>query len=352
MELFSEVYGCYYTVVSRVLNEAQEGMSRSAIEQLVDEGGFYESAFYLLPSLFSGEWNLLRQEGTQYFSKLAHEAKRPLTTLEKAWLKALIADARIQLFLDALQIEELERLVGDVEALYQNSDFHFYDRHLDGDDFESPSYALHFKTVLKATQEQKAVQIEYEGSDGKVTDTLYYPYKLSYSSRDDKFRLLCASSNKRKNRLQRVTLNLARIRSVSLARTGAGDGVGTGTGAEAGAEAGIEAGTVVGSSAAVFARLEQLFAQATCEEPVVFEISRERNALERAMLQFASYKRQTVYDQKRDIYTCSIWYDSADETELLIRILSFGPVLQVVGPQRFLEQLKTRISRQLTLNQQ
>jgi len=47
MELFSEVYGCYFTVVSRILDQAQNGLTKAEIEQLVSSHGFYDSTFHL-----------------------------------------------------------------------------------------------------------------------------------------------------------------------------------------------------------------------------------------------------------------------------------------------------------------
>ena len=87
-----------------------------------------------------------------------------------------------------------------------------------------------------------------------------------------------------------------------------------------------------------------------CSLPVVLEISKERNALERCMLQFASFERQTEYDREQDRYKCRIWFNSDDETELLIRILSFGPVVKVLGPDHFLQQIKERIKRQMEIH--
>lgn len=37
------------------------------------------------------------------------------------------------------------------------------------------------------------------------------------------------------------------------------------------------------------------------------------------------------------------------ETELLIEILSFGPAVQVTGPENFLAQVKDRLQKQLRL---
>ena len=56
----------------------------------------------------------------------------------------------------------------------------------------------------------------------------------------------------------------------------------------------------------------------------------------------------TEYDEEQGCYLCSIYYDRTDETELLIDILSFGPVVQVLGPASFLEQIKERVRRQHT----
>ena len=52
------------------------------------------------------------------------------------------------------------------------------------------------------------------------------------------------------------------------------------------------------------------------------------------------------HEEERGIYLCSIYYDAGDETELLIELLSFGPVIRVLGPDSIVEQMKQRINRQ------
>ena len=47
-----------------------------------------------------------------------------------------------------------------------------------------------------------------------------------------------------------------------------------------------------------------------------------------------------------DTWICSLYYDPADETELLIELLSFGPVIRILGPERFLSQVRERVRRQ------
>ena len=86
-----------------------------------------------------------------------------------------------------------------------------------------------------------------------------------------------------------------------------------------------------------------------CREPVVLEISNERNALERTMLHFACYKKRTEKLGDSGKYLCRIYYSRDVETELLIQILSFGPVVKVLGPESFLKQVKERVERQQRL---
>ena len=82
------------------------------------------------------------------------------------------------------------------------------------------------------------------------------------------------------------------------------------------------------------------------KEPVLLKITGERNSLERCMLHFASYEKHTEYHEEGKYWLCSIYYDTADETELLIDILSFGPVIEVLGPGHFRSMVKNRVKRQ------
>lgn len=71
----------------------------------------------------------------------------------------------------------------------------------------------------------------------------------------------------------------------------------------------------------------------------------ERNALERVLLHFSHFEKET---QKLDhrLYQIKLRYDRDDETELLIRVLSFGPVLEIVSPDAFIDLIKERLKKQ------
>ena len=83
--------------------------------------------------------------------------------------------------------------------------------------------------------------------------------------------------------------------------------------------------------------------------PLVLEITDQRNALERAMLHFSCHEKKIERLEESDKYLCSIYYDKRWETELLIQVLSFGPVVKVIGPESFLKQIVDRVKKQSVL---
>ena len=143
------------------------------------------------------------------------------------------------------------------------------------------------------------------------------PCRLQYSQKDDKFCLLGISV--RHGRIGApMILNLARIEGCHLSRNPV--------------PAGFDWNTP--------------FLSENRPEPVQIRIANERNALERCMLHFANYEKRTVYDPDTDTWLCSLYYDPSDETELLIELLSFGPVIRILGPENFLKQVRERVKRQ------
>ena len=82
---------------------------------------------------------------------------------------------------------------------------------------------------------------------------------------------------------------------------------------------------------------------------MLFRSVNKRNALERAMLHFANYEKNTTKIDE-DTYECLIYYNSNMETELLIEVMSFGPMLTVTGNDRFLSLLKDRLQKQISLS--
>lgn len=129
--LFSEVYGTYYRVLSRILDGAvKEELTQPMLLQIVLEQGFGESILTIPEALETCAWPLITEDLT---TPLQHSPTMPLTTLQKRWLKALLQDPRVKLF--DPPVEGLE----DVEPLYPADTFVYYDRYHDGDPFDDPA---------------------------------------------------------------------------------------------------------------------------------------------------------------------------------------------------------------------
>ena len=71
----------------------------------------------------------------------------------------------------------------------------------------------------------------------------------------------------------------------------------------------------------------------------------ERNALERVLLHFSHYEEQAERIDETH-YRLMIKYDEDGETELVIRILSFGPMVRVITPDSFVGLIKDRLIQQ------
>lgn len=296
--LFSEIYGSYYNVVAAILAEAAGGnLTERRMTELVRERAFGESGLTIPAALKSGAWPLLDRESR---SVLRRSPTMPLTTLQKRWLKALLSDPRIALFAPD------DTGLKDVEPLYDRDAFVFFDRYTDGDPYEDPAYIACFQTALRAIREKRMLRVRYRGHTGARHSFECIPYRLEYSAKDDKFRLLAAGVR------WLNTINMARVRSCEL--------------------------------------LEPYDPRSVTLPPehpqeLVLLLHDERNALERVLLHFSHFEKETVKLDDR-LYQIRLRYDRDDETELLIRVLSFGPVLEVKAPAAFVCLMRERILKQ------
>ena len=306
--LFHEVYGSYYNVVAEILAEAVKGkLSRSRVMQIVRKKAFSESIMNIPDMLKSGKWPLIDET---YETEILREPKMPLTAIQKRWMKAILADPRIRLFTGAQEPEELR----EVRPLFTQDTIVYFDRYTDGDPYTDPVYIRNFQTILEAIAGEEALQITYLNRRNHESMFLCMPDHMEYSSKDDKFRLH-ARSLERKLQFAPQQLLLARILDCKVTDT-------------------------------------QMQVPVLMQEPAaaVLELLDVENTLERAMLQFSYLEKETEKIQGEGEgphrYRITLHYDKSDETEVLIRILSFGPGIWVTQPESLMENLRERLIRQ------
>lgn len=308
--LFSEIFGCYYKIITEIVNNSP--LSMEEIRDIINKNGFAESYFHLLPKL--EVLPFIEQKDGKYYSLLENKIKMPITNIEKAWLKAISLDPRFDLFTDNYNKSKID----DIEPLYETDLFRYYDKYSDGDDFGDYYYKKHFHKINNAMENKTIVKIVYQSPKlNKVTVGNYIPLKFEFSPKDDKFRFFAAKIANGKI-LDYVCLNMGRILEVR-------------------------------NSNEIFQEepnLEPHMKKFDSEEPVIVEIYDKRNAIERFMVEFSTYRKNSEFDDNTQTCTTKIYYRKTDEIEILIKLLSFGPTIKILGPERFLRQLKYRIQRQ------
>lgn len=318
MELFSEIYSAYYNAVSKILS--QKNLSEKDMEKIIRENAFSDSAFYLLPKL-KNDWYLLSEKDKIYNSRLKEIPSVPLTSIEKRWLKSILSDPKASLFLDGDTISRLMDFLKDVKPLFKKEYFLFFDRFSDGDDFKNSNYIKNFKIIHKAVIMKNILKISFISSKNKKISNEFLPLKFEYSPKNNRFRIYAAGiSGNKINGI--VIINISRItgiKNTGMKYTGNID-------------------------------IKKILKSRRCSEPVCVEVSSERNGVERFMMEFAGYEKITEFHEESGKCTAYIWYNVFDETELLIRLLSFGPVLEIKSPEYFRNLARERINKQVKIN--
>ena len=297
--IFSELYSAYYNAIASIVSEVIGGEhSEKELSKVVSERAFGESVLTIMPSFKNGKWQIVHPDMT---TPLEHKPSMPLTTLQKRWLKAILLDPRIKLF--GVDIPEL----CDVEPLFTPDDYHVYDKYSDGDPFEDEEYIRQFKVILEAIRQGTQIKFEMVNRNGKTMFVRCRPLRLEYSEKDDKFRVVTAGWR------AVSTVNLTKIKSC-VHYTGEK--------------------TVNGEE------------QRSKVDTVTLKVTDERNALERVMLHFAHFEKRVEKLDKQN-YLLKIKYSHDDETELVIRILSFGPLVEVVDTDPFRALVIQKLKKQI-----
>jgi hypothetical protein len=300
--IFSELYSAYYNAVARVIGKILDGEKNpKELQSIVSNSAFEESGVAIFSAIKNEKWHLITKDMS---TPIEHKPTMPLTTLEKRWLKAISLDPRVKLF--DIDFPDLD----GVDPLFTPDDYRVYDKYSDGDPFEDEEYIKKFRTILTAMREGKQIKFEMENRNRAYSYVRCIPERLEYSEKDDKFRIITGGSR------AVSTVNIAKMRFCSIYH-------------------GNEP-------------LTKRLNRPTQYESVTLKITDRRNALERVMMHFAHFEKQAERMEK-DTYLLKIKYDVKDESEILIRVLSFGPMVEVIEPEPFIALVREKLLRQMKL---
>ncbi len=312
--IFQEIYGNYYSLLTHIINNGP--LSESELLELIKNKCFGESDILLLDKIEN--YGFLENEDGKWVSNLDNESVLPLSFLEKSWLKAILNDRRITLFIDKKELENLNNILSDTSSLYEPDEIIYFDRCKDGDNYGSEEYISRFKAISKAIDEHQTLKITYISKRNKLIVSDCLPRKLEYSPKDDKFRLIGITQTEKYGQ-ETTCFNLANIREL---------------------EASAPENKII---------FTEDYSLEYLSEPVVVQVFNKHNAVERFMIEFSTYKKESIIDKETGLCTTKIYCHKNDLVELLIKILSFGASIKVLRPDDIVEKIKARISRQLSL---
>lgn len=297
--IHSELYGAYYRAVTSVLRAAVDHpVTPREVRQIARAEAFAESAPVIESALYGERWQLLRSDGT---TPIKNPPEPIMTTLEKRWLKSVSLDPRVRLFnFDTTGLE-------DTEPLFTQDDIYIFDKYSDGDPYGDEGYIERFRMILDAVKNGTPMEFDTVNRHGKNVRSVAMPLYLEYSEKDDKFRLYTSGSR------YAGIINLGRITRCSPY-----------TGAR---------------------RFTPHRILREKQKTLVIEITDARGTLDRAVLHFAHFEKEVIRLGKGK-YILRVNYSVNDETELLIRVLSFGPFLKVTEPDDFIRLIKERLRSQ------
>ena len=168
MNIFSEIYGTYFRIAAKLLEN--EVIDEKTVRETVLRDGFRDSILFLPQKLIpSGEdWGLFKRDNNNMLRRITKKApEKVLTKLQNMWLKSKLSDPRIRLFLEDNTITELEAELADIKPLYRHEHFKLTDRYADHDDYSDEKYIANFHEALDAVKKRKIVDISFTSGHGK-----------------------------------------------------------------------------------------------------------------------------------------------------------------------------------------
>ncbi|HJI60990.1 MAG TPA: WYL domain-containing protein [Ruminococcus bromii] len=218
-------------------------------------------------------------------------------------------------FLSDDELNDLSELLKDVAPLFEKKDFRFFDKHTISDDYNDKNYILNFKNLIKAIHFRMFVYIELADSDTTPSSRRCIPYKLEYSCLDDAFRLIAFDSEYR-------SLMIFRLSEISKI-------------------------TLLSDSYNI--PDENILENFEEPQPVEIEVYNKRNAIERFMISFSNYHKETRFIKEKDCCITKIFFFKQDYESIIDNIVAFGPTVKILSPESAVKDVVFKLKAQRNL---
>ncbi|MEN8907532.1 MAG: hypothetical protein ABF289_16395 [Clostridiales bacterium] len=263
--LFSELHCKYYTLVNTILNLSHnKSISLDTIRKCITDKGFLESVTCLVPPLVSQDcegYHLLVKNKKGYQSILKNKPSIYTTNLELSWIKTLLQDSKINLFLDEEDYHNLCKTLLNVEPLFNIESFNYIRQDNSIKFGQNKNYEKKFKKLTYALQNNEQLELNIDNT----SPIIIIPYKMEYDIKEDNFNLLSILLDGEK---------LSSIQLISITKINA----------------------ITFKGAAPNRNLINTFVKKyKLKEPIHFELSNMRSGFERVFMQLSPYDRLTEF---------------------------------------------------------
>ena len=347
MELFSEIKNRYFQLMFRIINECAIGKTKSEIMKIIDEGEFEQKVIGKNQESFADlvlnkcepdeNLNLLTEKDGKYYPSIGcadesqgtrgDSAKRidrlPLpvrfSIIEKAWLKALLDREGVRMVLSRETIDKLQRELADMDTPIREKYFELTNTIRLPEIKNQEAYEENFRVILNAIMQEKPIRYNNIDKKGNIySNRLALPVSIEYSMRDGRFRISMYLLDENRPIMANI-FTLSDIRIVD------------------------EEGDIDRETAK---RL--LFEQKYSEEPIVLEVTDKKAAMERCFMCFSGMERtaRSLGDNK---YEIRLNYYLFEEENLIRNIISLGPYVKVISPQRIADEIIARVKKSISL---
>lgn len=253
----------------------------------------------------------------------------PITTTEFRWLKTILQDEKISIFLSEEECDILgkwlERYAANSSA-YDTKAICYYDRYYSKEEFVQEQKFMN--KILSAIEHGKHCRIVYAKEDGEISSEAtqardYFPIAIEYSKRNNCFQLY--AMKRKKQTIEQ--LNMANIMQVEIIN---------------------EKPEFEMSPDAALNALKEY-----CEgkrKSVEITFRDEKNLIDRILTEIAPYEKICEYDDGEDLYTLKLYYPGDEGTDIAVRLMSYGPFIRFVDKDNLLaKMIRTRVEAQIEL---
>lgn len=315
---YNEIYSYYYHAVGKLINIALKGeLTPERESKVLHEESSFSGDLVLDKLHVFNEWFLMHDKLTKveedyiYQTNIRCEYKRPMTILEKRWMKSIVSDPRIKLF-----GVNLDSALADVDPLFKPEDFVSIGKYNNGDNFDDKEYIKNFRLILKAIKEEWGVKLLSENRHGEVSPQpyIFIPEHIEYSELEDKFSVYGYSPNQYGDSIVRIS----RIKQCELCE-----------------------------------RQDRMVNKCTKKGNLTILLEGEnaytQNALERILIEFSHYNKRVKETEGGD-YLIDLEYAADEEKELtILRLMPFAQYIQVISPDSIKNEMRDRIRKQMDL---